>query len=115
MRVIGRVDFNDLTATAKSELENVLEKLILDQESRFIKFFNTSSAITPRMHSLELLPGIGKKLMWTIIEKRERKPFSSFEDFRERTRITDPIKTLAKRISEELSGESKYTLFTRSL
>ncbi len=114
LRVLGRINYNDLTATAKAELENVLEKLILDQEPRFMDFFNSSSAVTPRMHSLELLPGIGKKLMWNIIEQRERKPFSSFKEFRERSGITEPIKILAKRISEELSGESKYRLFTRA-
>ncbi|MEM4246354.1 MAG: DUF655 domain-containing protein [Candidatus Bathyarchaeia archaeon] len=114
LRVLGRINYNDLTATAKAELENVLEKLILDQEPRFISFFNNSSAVTPRMHSLELLPGIGKKLMWQIIGQREKRPFSSFKDFRERTGITEPIRILAKRISEELSGESKYRLFTRA-
>jgi len=114
MRVIGRINYDQLTATAKAELENVLEKMIVAQEHRFIEFFNTSSAITPRMHSLELLPGIGKKLMWLIIQQREKKPFTNFKNFKERTGINEPIKTLAKRISEELIGESKYRLFTRA-
>ncbi len=113
LRVIGRINFNDLTAVAKSELELVLEKMVEEQESKFIDFFNTSSAVTPRMHSLELLPGIGKKLMWQIIGEREKKPFINFEDLRDRVGINDPSKIIAKRIFEELIGESKYRRFTR--
>jgi putative nucleotide binding protein len=111
--VVGRITYEDLTATAKTELENVLDKLIRSQEPRFVNFFNNSSAITPRMHSLELLPGIGKKIMWLIIEQRETRPFVSLDDFKNRTGIAEPVKLLVKRIIEELSGSSKYRLFTR--
>jgi putative nucleotide binding protein len=113
LRVVGRISFNDLTATAKSELESVLEKMVEAEESRFVVFFNNSSAVTPRMHSLELLPGIGKKLMWQIIEEREKKSFISFKDLKDRVGISDPLKIIAKRILEELVGESKYRRFTR--
>lgn len=70
-RIIGRIGYNDLTANAKAELLPVLEDLIAHQEERFVSFFNNSQAITPRMHALELLPGIGKKSMWQIINERE--------------------------------------------
>ncbi|MEM2964885.1 MAG: DUF655 domain-containing protein, partial [Candidatus Bathyarchaeia archaeon] len=73
LRVTGRIGFNELTAAARSELEPVLEKMVVEQESRFVEFFNKSSAVTPRMHALELLPGIGKKSMWQIIEEREKR------------------------------------------
>lgn len=63
---------------------------------------------------MELIPGIGKKYMWQIINERERKPFESFEDLKTRTEIPDPAKLIAKRIIEELAGESKYRLFTRA-
>ncbi len=65
------------------------------------------------MHSLELLPGVGKKLMWQILDERERKPFYSYNDLQERTALADPIKIIAKRIVEELAGDSKYKLFVR--
>jgi putative nucleotide binding protein len=112
--IIGRVGFDELTGSAKMELPSVLEKIVLTRERWFVNFFNTAQAITPRMHSMELIPGIGKKYMWQIINERERKPFESFEDLKKRTEIPDPAKLIAKRIIEELAGESKYRLFTRA-
>ena len=48
-----------------------------------IEFFNKAAPLTTRMHQLELLPGLGKKHMWEIIEERKDKPFeSSFPDFK---------------------------------
>ena len=114
-RIIGRIGYADLTANAKAELLPVLEKLILNQETRFVMFFNNSQAITPRMHALELLPGIGKKSMWQIINAREKKPFIDFKDIEARTSIGDPVKVIAKRILEELGGGEKYRIFSRSI
>lgn len=111
--IIGRIGYEALTSTAKMELPSVIEKIVLNRESFFVNFFNTTQAITPRMHSLELLPGIGKKYMWQTINERERAPFKSFEDLQQRANIPNPAKLIAKRIVEELSGESKYRLFTR--
>ena len=113
-RVVGRVGIEELTIGAQAELQSVIEDIAKSQEKRFVDFFNNSQAVTPRMHALELLPGIGKKLMWQIINQREKKPFASFVDIRERAGVTDPAKLIAKRIVEELSGESKYRLFTRA-
>ncbi|UCH31441.1 MAG: DUF655 domain-containing protein [Candidatus Bathyarchaeota archaeon] len=112
--IIGRVSFDELTANAKMELPNVIEKIILARERWFINFFNTVQAVTPRMHAMELIPGIGKKYMWQIINERERRPFQNFDDLQKRANIPDPSKLLSKRVIEELSGESKYRLFTRS-
>jgi len=114
-RIIGRIGYSDLTANAKAELLPVLEKLIVNQEQRFVTFFNNSQAITPRMHALELLPGIGKKSMWQIINAREKKAFSSFKDIETRTSIGDPTKVIAKRILDELGGGEKYRIFSRSI
>jgi putative nucleotide binding protein len=114
-RIIGRISYNDLTANAKAELLPVLEDLIANQEQRFVTFFNNSQAITPRMHALELLPGIGKKSMWQIINAREKKPFTSFKEVHERTNVGDPVKVVAKRILDELAGGEKYRVFSRAL
>lgn len=111
--IIGRITFQELTSTAKAELPPVLETMIKSYEQRFIRFFNESQPITPRMHSLELIPGIGKKLMWQVLNQREVRKFTSFEDLRERTNIPDPGKMLGRRVLEELSREEKYRLFTR--
>jgi len=111
--IIGRIGYNELTATAKMDLPAVISKIVLNRERWFINFFNTAHAITPRMHALELIPGIGKKYMWQVINERERRPFESFEDLQKRTEIPNPVKLITKRILEELAGESKYRLFTR--
>lgn len=113
-RIIGRISYDELTASAKAELPVVLEKLIENQEKRFVDFFNNAHAVTSRMHALETLPGVGKKSMWQIINQRERKLFESFVDIQQRAGLSHPVKTIAKRIIEELSGESKYRLFTRA-
>jgi len=112
--IIGRVGFDELTANAKMELPMVIEEIVLKRERWVVNFFNTAQAITPRMHAMELIPGIGKKYMWQIINERERKPFQSLKDLQERTNIPDPAKLVTKRVVEELSEESKYRLFTRA-
>jgi len=112
--IIGRISHDELTSAAKTELPSVLEKIVLNRETWFINFFNSAQAITPRMHALELIPGIGKKYMWQIINERERTPFQNFMDLQQRANIPSPPKLVTKRILEELSGESKYRLFTRA-
>ncbi|MEM3745231.1 MAG: DUF655 domain-containing protein [Candidatus Bathyarchaeia archaeon] len=112
--IIGRMSYDELTANAKMELENIIEKIVLNREKHFVNFFNTAKPVTPRMHALELIPGIGKKYMWKIIEEREKKPFESFQDLQRRTGIPNPVKLISKRVIEELSSDCKYRLFTRS-
>jgi putative nucleotide binding protein len=112
--IIGRIGFEELTASAKSELPSVISKIVETREKWFVNFFNTARAITPRMHALELVPGIGKKYMWQVINERERKPFESFADLQKRTELPNPVKLITKRVMEELEGDSKYRLFTRA-
>lgn len=112
--IIGRVRYDELTAAAKMELQAVVSRIVLNREQWFVNFFNTARAVTPRMHALELIPGIGKKYMWQVIGEREKKSFESFEDLQKRTEIPNPVKLITKRVLEELAGESKYLLFTRS-
>jgi putative nucleotide binding protein len=112
--IIGRVRYDELTAAAKMELPSVVSRIVLNREKWFVNFFNTARAITPRMHALELIPGIGKKYMWQVINEREKKPFESFEDLQKRTELPNPVKLITKRILEELAGETKYQLFTRT-
>jgi putative nucleotide binding protein len=112
--IIGRIGYEELTASAKMELPAVISRVVLNREKWFIDFFNTARAITPRMHALELLPGIGKKYMWQVINAREKKPFESFDDLQKRTELPNPVKLITKRVLEELGGDSKYRLFTRA-
>lgn len=114
-RIMSRISYDQLTANAKSEIVPLIEELVKGQEKRFVDFFNNSQPVTPRMHALELLPGIGKKSMWTVVNLREKKPFGSYKDIQDRTGLTDVPKILSKRILEELSADSKYRLFTRTV
>jgi putative nucleotide binding protein len=114
-RIISRISYDQLTANAKAEIVPLIDGLVKKQDKRFVDFFNNSQPVTPRMHSLEQLPGIGKKSMWTIINTREKKPFASYKDIQDRTGLTDVQKIIVKRIMEELSTETKYRLFTRNV
>ena len=112
--IIGRIGYEELTAAARTELPTVIGRIVLNREEWFVQFFNTARAVTPRMHALELVPGIGKKYMWQVINQRERKPFENFEDLQKRTELPNPVKLITKRVMEELSSDGKYRLFTRA-
>ncbi|MFZ3058543.1 MAG: DUF655 domain-containing protein [Candidatus Methanoperedens sp.] len=109
-----RITFNELTHGAQMELPSVIEKIVLTNESRFLSFFNDAYPITTRLHMLELLPGIGKKLMWGIIEEKKKGKFASFKDLVERVKgLHAPEKLIAHRVIDELKEENiKYRIFT---
>jgi putative nucleotide binding protein len=113
-RVKRRISYDDLTPTARGELPFIIENLVKEREPEFVAFFNKSISITPRLHMLHLLPGIGKKLMWEILETRNKKPFESFADISARIKaIPHPEKMIQGRIMEELQDpEVKYHVFT---
>ena len=110
VKVNRRLSYDDLTATAKAELPAVLAIIVKKREKEYVEFFNKAHPLTKKMHSLELLRGIGKRTLWKILEERRRKPFESFDDIRERTKI-DPVKLIVERIIRELSEEQKHYLF----
>ena len=113
-RVKHRVSYTELSAAAKAELPSAVEKLVDENPDRFLDFFNKAPPITTRFHQLELLPGIGKKLMWTIIEERKKGPFESFQDLEKRVKgLSDAKKMIAKRVVMELEGVDKYRAFVR--
>jgi putative nucleotide binding protein len=108
-----RIDYEELTQNAKDELQIVVEEIVTMNEARFVSFFNNSGPVTTRMHSLELLPGIGKKAMWQILEERKKAPFASLEQIQTRAHISDPKKILVKRIFVEIKNEDKYYIFCK--
>ncbi len=110
--IASRIPYKKLTSTAKAELEFAIKEIIKNNEKRFVDFFNKAGPLTTRMHQLELLPGLGKKRMWDIIEERRVKPFESFDDLKKRVKLMpDPDKLIMKRILEELQEEQKHYLF----
>lgn len=113
--VIGKISVDKLTETAKWELEEVVSEMVKKNESKFVEFFNKAAPINTRRHQIELLPGIGKKHMWEIIEERKKEPFKDFNDIKKRIKLMpDPEKVIAKRIIIELKEEDKYRLFIGS-
>lgn len=112
--VRGRVRWEDMTHAAQSELPFVVEQMVKAQEERFVKFFNDAGPITTRMHMLELLPGLGKKLMWAIVEEKKKGgAFKSFADMDARIKaLHQPEKLIVNRIVGEIQNPSeKYHLF----
>lgn len=109
----GSIEYRDLTNASKNSIPEVVEKIIKQNEKRFVDFFNTSKMITPRMHQIQLLPGIGKKHLVDILEERKKKPFETLEELGERVNLVpDPIKIILRRVLQEIGGNEKYYLFT---
>lgn len=110
----GKLSYQKLTSTAKAELEHAIIDIIRDDEQRFVKFFNTAQPLNTRIHLIELLPGVGKKHMLEIIDKRRDALFEDFADLKARVKLMpDPEKVITKRIIQELQGLEKYNLFVR--
>jgi putative nucleotide binding protein len=113
-RVKRRIGYDELTPTARLELPFAVEQIVAEHEDRFVDFFNRSISITPKLHMLHLLPGIGKKLMWEVIEQRNKKPFESFADISQRIKsMPHPDRMIVSRIMTEIQDPNeKYHLFT---
>lgn len=111
--VTGRINSSKLTVTAETELTFAVEKIVDANEKRFVDFFTNSGPVTLKMHQLELIPTIGKKHLWQILEERKKKPFESFEDIKSRVSLLpNPKKAIIRRILEELGGDQKWYVFT---
>jgi len=111
--IIGKLEMEKLSSTARSELDFVITDVVKQQEAKFVEFFNKAQPLSTRMHQLELLPGLGKKHMWEIIEER-KEPFKDFADIKKRVHLMpDPQKLVVKRILAELSGSEKHKIFVR--
>jgi len=88
---------------------------VADNEQRFVDFYNEAQPITLRLHQLNLLPGIGKKLRNGILDERKRRPFGSFDDLEARVEgLHDPEAVIVERVLEELrETDLKYRTFAR--
>lgn len=112
--VRSRIGHNKLTHTAIAELHYVLEEIVRTQEERFVTFINNAHPINARFHMLELLPGMGKKMMWAVVEEiKKAGPYKSFTEMDERVKILHhPERMIAGRIELEIKERNmKYRLF----
>src|SRR4030043_32381 len=110
--ILGKLPENKMTETAKEQLAEFIKKKVKDDENKFIDFFNKAEAINTRLHQFELLPGFGKKHTKAILEERNKNPFKSLEDLKNRiSNLPSPEHAIEKRILEEITGKEKYILF----
>ncbi len=98
-----RLRYNELTSTAKSELPEIVEEIVTKNEAAFVNFFNKATAISLKHHQLELLPKIGKKHLYKILEERDIEPFKSFKDLDDRVKgLPASEKLIAERVLQEI-------------
>ncbi|MGC8670042.1 MAG: DUF655 domain-containing protein [Candidatus Micrarchaeia archaeon] len=109
-----RISYEELTQTAKSSLQGVVSNIVKQNEKRFVDFFNKAGPLNIREHSLELLPGVGKKHLSAILKARSEKQFESFADIAARVPLLqDPSRLITERIMRELTGDERFYLFVK--
>ena len=111
--VLGKMDYVKISDSAKDEIPTVVESIVTKNEAKFVDYINNAQPLTPRIHALELIPGIGKTYLSVIIKEREKGPFESFVDIEKRAGLKEPIKHMSQRIIEEVSGETRMNLFVK--
>ena len=114
LSVLGKLSYDTLTTESRTSIPDILELIVADNESHYVNYFNNSHAVTPRLHSLEMIPGIGKTFLSQILKERENRPFTSFSDISDRINLKEPAQLIAKRLIEEISGDAKLNLFVRN-
>ncbi len=113
LSVLGKMVYQKISSTAQNELEGVVEIIVNQNEKKFIDYINNCQPLTPRIHALELIPGIGKTYMKLMLEEREKKKFESFDDLQNRVGLKEPIKQICKRVLEEITGDTRMNLFVK--
>ena len=113
LSVLGKMNYDDVSSSAQSELYAVVENIVTNNESKFVEYLNNARPLTPRIHALELIPGIGKTYMKTMLEERDKKKFESYQDLQERVGFKEPVKHISERIMDEIAGQSRMNLFVK--
>lgn len=109
-----KLSYDDLTSNAKGELDHAIKQIVEQREDEYVDFFNNAQPISTRSHALQLLPGVGKKHLETILDERRFESFESYEDIADRvSAINDPVDTIKQRVLKEVEGDEKRRLFTR--
>ena len=111
--VLGKLDYKQISVSSQSEIDNVVKTIVTNNEERFVDYINNAQPLTPRKHSLELIPGIGKTYLKLIIEQINKQKFLNYKDMEERAGLKEPVNHLSKRIIEEISGETQFRLFVK--
>ena len=105
--VLGKMDYEKISSSAKYEITAIVKSIVKKDEQRFVDYLNNAQPLTPRIHALELIPGIGKTYLNSIIQEREKKPFESYDDIERRAGLKEPIMHFTKifiLVSPEISS-----------
>ena len=113
LSVLGKMDYASISSSAQSELPDMVETIVTNNEQKFVDYLNNASPLTPRIHALELIPGIGKNYMKVMLNERSVKKFESYADLQERVGFKDPIMQISKRIMDEITGEARMNIFVK--
>ena len=97
-KVLGKLDFENLTATSRIELDYAIRDIVEANEEKYVEFFNTADSVSTRLHSLELIPGIGEKVANCILVFG----CGHLEAF--------PVDTWIKKAIEELEKEKPFSI-----
>ena len=111
--VLGKMYYEKISESAKNEIPGIVELIVRKNEKNYVDYINNAQPLTPRIHALELIPGIGKTYLNTMLEEREKKQFESFSDIEKRVHLKEPIMHVSKRILEEISGETRINIFVK--
>lgn len=104
--VLGKISYERIPGSAKSELRTTVTKIVTNNEARFVEYLNNAGPLTSRVHALYLIPGIGKTYMNAMLDERERKKFESYHDLQERVGLKDPITHITDRIMSEMTDSN---------
>jgi len=114
-KVVKRITYDKLTTIAKKELEKAVETIVINNQERFVNFFNNAKPINARRHQLDLLPMIGKKHRMALMEYIEKNgPIKELNELKNIELFPDPIKVIVNRVLTEIENNEyeKYFLFT---
>lgn len=111
--VLGKLDYSMIPETAIQEIPRTIHSIVESCEARFIKYLNVAGLVTAQVHSIGMLPGVGKAILKAILSEREAHPFTSYADIESRTGWRNPTENLVQRIRDEIEGRTGTRLFVR--
>ncbi|MGC8516611.1 MAG: DUF655 domain-containing protein [Candidatus Acidifodinimicrobium sp.] len=111
--IISRIPLSKVGEKGRELLNEILDKKIVEDEKRFVDIINRLGPINVKLHSLELIPGIGSKTFQKVISERTKSPFTGYDDINKRVELQFDIRrSIRERIISELNEADKYRIFT---
>lgn len=109
--VLGKLEYSRISSSAKDMINQTVRDIVMNTEDRFLSYINKAEPLTPRIHALEIIPGVGKHLLKAIINERNNRAFESYTDIEERTGFKDPSSRIIQRIIDEITGKTRISIF----